>query len=75
MFNEVGLVVLKGVVLFGYNFNIILERVVKYLYGIVLFEKFDYIIYKKEKKDNKYCKDVFDVYVRKGFKLVFDVII
>lgn len=39
VFEEVRLVVLRGVVLFGYNFSIILEWMVKGLYGIVLFWK------------------------------------
>lgn len=70
--NEAGLAVLKGAVLFGHNPNIISERVAKYSYGIASFEKFDHTIHKKEKKDNKYCKDVFDVHVRKGSRLVFN---
>lgn len=72
--NEAGLAVLKGAVLFGHNPNIISERVAKYSYGIASYEKFDHTIHKNEKKDNKYCKDVFDVHVKKGTRLVLNEI-
>lgn len=50
IFFEVGLVVLKGVVLFGYKFVIILFRVVKFIYGVVIIMNFNFNIYLLEKK-------------------------
>lgn len=39
--NEVGLVVLKGVVIFGYEFFMIGYRISRYMYGIKMSEEFD----------------------------------
>lgn len=50
IFFEVGLVVLKGVVLFGYKFVIILFCVVKFIYGVVIIMNFNFNIYLLEKK-------------------------
>lgn len=50
IFFEVGLVVFKGVVLFGYKFVIISFRVVKFIYGVVIIMNFNFNIYLLEKK-------------------------
>lgn len=67
---EVGLVVLKGVVLCGYVFEKILGRVCRYMYGVDMIMKFDSIIYFYFKKivcnNKEYCDDIFDIYVCVG---------
>lgn len=40
-FFECSIVVLKGVVIFGYNFCVVLVRICRYIYGIGIFEFFD----------------------------------
>lgn len=50
IFLEVGLVVFKGVVIFGYCFMIIKLRILWFIYGIDVCLNFDLIIYKEDKK-------------------------
>ncbi|XP_062579769.1 heat shock 70 kDa protein 12B-like [Saccostrea cucullata] len=74
--NDAGLAVLKGAVLFGHNPRVIMARVAKYTYGFASFEKFNHKIHSKEKKismnGKDFCKDIFDVHVRKGASLHID---
>lgn len=67
---EVELVVLKGVVICGYEFEKILSWVCRYIYGVEVVIKFDSIIYFKFKKVFKnsfeYCGDIFSIYVCVG---------
>lgn len=72
VFKEVGLVVLKGVVFFGYEFNEILVRVVRLMYGVCICEEYDkvkefYFWIKLKFMNNKfYCENIFSKYVQKG---------
>lgn len=43
--NEFGIVVLKGVVLFGYNFCVVFVRICRYIYGFSVLKDFDSKIY------------------------------
>lgn len=66
---EVGLVVLQGVVLFGENLFIVLERVSFFIYGIWQFCYFldgDFLEYRMEIDGIFFCKNVFNVFVRSG---------
>lgn len=47
---EVGLVVFKGVVIFGYFLMIIMLRILWFIYGIYIVLEFDLKIYREEKK-------------------------
>lgn len=75
---DVFLVVLKGVVLFGYNFLLIVFWVVKYIYGVNIFllvEGEENVLDEKCIKiigGVKYKMDVFSKYVIKGVNLEFD---
>lgn len=46
---DCGFVVMKGVVLYGFNFKFIVVKVLCYLYGIVIFLEFDLDKYLYEK--------------------------
>lgn len=50
VFFEVGLVVFKGVVIFGYFLMIIMLRILWFIYGIGVVLDFDYNIYREDKK-------------------------
>lgn len=67
---EVDLVVLKGVVICGYEFEKILGRICRYMYGVFVVKKFDSIIYFNFKKifcnNKEYCVDIFSIYVWVG---------
>ncbi|XP_060574522.1 heat shock 70 kDa protein 12B-like [Ruditapes philippinarum] len=68
--------VLNGAVLFGHDPMIIKSRISRETYGIETNVKFDPNIHDEQKKWNlestgeDYCKDVFDLHVRKGQSVV-----
>lgn len=61
---------MKGVVLFGYDFYVIVVRVCKYIYGIVMMVLFKEGLSDLRKKciinGEFICDDVFDVYLSVG---------
>lgn len=63
------MVVLKGVVFYGYDLDIIVVRIVKYIYGVdvnICFIKDKYFELKKKFINGiEYCIDKFDIYVNK----------
>lgn len=67
---------LKGVVLYGYDLDIIVVRVVKYIYGVginICFIKDKYFELKKKFINGiEYCIDKFDIYVNKGIFVYFN---
>lgn len=70
VFLEFGLVVVKGVVLYGYVFLIIVFRVCKYIYGVVVYDIFKEGVYLFEKrleiKIEVLCKDIFNKFIEFG---------
>ncbi|XP_061173861.1 heat shock 70 kDa protein 12A-like [Saccostrea echinata] len=68
--SEAGLSVLKGAVLYGHDPTIIKGRAAKYTYGVAINRPFDAKIHPKSKKElihgKLYCKDVFDLHVKRG---------
>lgn len=73
IFLEVGLVVFKGVVIFGYCFMIIKLRILWFIYGIDVCLLFDLIKYKEDKKikigDIDRCRDCFFFIVIVGIEI------
>ncbi|XP_061169450.1 heat shock 70 kDa protein 12B-like [Saccostrea echinata] len=73
---ECGLAVLKGAVIFGFDPNMIAARVVKYTYGVGTNTIFIEGTHPKSKKTlingKNYCKDTFDVHVKKGKTVYID---
>ncbi|XP_061194704.1 heat shock 70 kDa protein 12A-like [Saccostrea echinata] len=67
---DCGLAVLKGAVIFGHDPKMIAARVVKYTYGVgtnTTFIEGKHPESKRTVKNGKvYCKDKFDIHVRKG---------
>lgn len=65
MFLGVGLIVFKGVVIFGYCFIMIMLRILCFIYGIDIFLEFDFKIYREDKKimidGVERCEDYFFV--------------
>lgn len=65
VFLEVGLIVFKGVVIFGYCFIMIMLRILCFIYGIDIILVFDFKIYREDKKimivGVERCKDYFFV--------------
>lgn len=65
-----GLVVLCGVVMFGFFLNIVIFCIVKYIYGVDKNVVFNFVIYKEFKREIiegvEYCIGIFDIYVRVG---------
>lgn len=71
-----GLVVLCGVVMFGFFLNIVIFCIVKYIYGVDKNVVFNFVIYKEFKREIiegvEYCNGIFDIYVRVGEKIDID---
>ncbi|XP_062593151.1 heat shock 70 kDa protein 12A-like [Saccostrea cucullata] len=67
---DCGLAVLKGAVIFGFDPNMISARVVKYTYGVGTNTSFIEGTHPESKRTIQngkvYCKDKFDIHVRKG---------
>ncbi|KAL3878675.1 hypothetical protein ACJMK2_031006 [Sinanodonta woodiana] len=67
---DVGLVVLKGAVVFGREPMKIASRIAKYTYGISISPPFDSTLHPQEKRvvvgGKERCKDVFKKYIQKG---------
>lgn len=68
-----GLVVLCGVVLFGFYLGIKFCCVLRYIYGVDKDVRFDLVVYEEFKKEVidgvEYCIGLFDKFVGKGEKL------
>lgn len=67
---ELELVVVKGVIMYGYNIKKIFVRVCKLIYGVKIILWFDKIKYFELKKivvnEVECCDDIFDIYVFVG---------
>lgn len=70
-----GLVILCGVVVFGFYLWIYLEFycILRYIYGVDMDVRFDLVVYEEFKKEVidgvEYCIGLFDKFVGKGEKL------
>lgn len=65
-----GLVVVKGVVLFGYRLISIKSWIIKYLYGVKIIFMFDLMVYDFKKwciiDGVDWCKNVFSFFMKLG---------
>lgn len=65
-----GLVVVKGVVLFGYRLLSIKSWIIKYLYGVKIIFVFDLMVYDFKKwciiDGVDWCKNVFSFFMKLG---------
>lgn len=65
-----GLVVVKGVVLFGYRLISIKSWIIKYLYGVKIIFVFDLMVYDFKKwciiDGVDWCKNVFSFFMKLG---------
>ncbi|CAG2249163.1 unnamed protein product [Mytilus edulis] len=66
--DDSGVIVLKGAVLFGYKSDIISSRIARCTYGTSFHGRFDKRIHDQKRKfiskGKKYCKNVFDPFIR-----------
>lgn len=68
-----GLVVFRGVVIFGYCLMVIMFRILCFIYGIVVGKEFDLVIYREDKKviidDKDKCVDCFFIIINVGIEI------